>query len=196
MHYQLVTVDAAPDWSCVEKGVLKQCSWSPNHSPEADFQAVFVRSGHLLFRLTSYARPARAVNVEPDSKVWEDSCLECFLSFDGKRYMNLEVNSNSAMRAGFGSSRFDRVLLLNRGILMPEVRAELGEGSWSVYYDIPAETIEALFGVRPGAGTVFWGNFYSCGDKTPFPHYSAWNQICTEQPDFHRPEFFGSLVIT
>ena len=193
--YEIVTAAGSPDWSCVKKERLSQCSWSPNPAPEADFQAVYMQNGHLVFRLTSHASPTRAVNFEPDTNVWEDSCLECFLSFDGKRYMNLEVNSNSAMRAGFGTCRFDRTLLLNLGVPMPKVCAALGEAEWSVIYDISPETIVSLFGMQPGKGSVFWGNFYSCGDKTPVPHYSEWNRIYTEFPDFHRPEFFGSLVI-
>jgi hypothetical protein len=36
-------------------------------------------------------------------------------------------------------------------------------------------------------------NFYKCGDDLPEPHFLAWNMINTEEPDFHRPEFFGTL---
>ena len=39
------------------------------------------------------------------------------------------------------------------------------------------------------------GNFYKCGDATLLPHYLSWSQIDTEQPDFHRPEFFGELLL-
>lgn len=195
MLYEIITVSGTPDWSCVRKAPLSQCKWSPNRAPEADFQAVYTRDGRLVFRLTSYERPLRAVNFAPDSNVWEDSCLECFLSFDRMRYMNLEVNSNSALHAGFGTGRHNRTLLLSQGTPMPEVCAELDGRGWSVTYDIPPETIAALFGTKPCRGTVFWGNFYSCGDKTPSPYYSAWSCVSTDHPDFHRPEFFGSLLI-
>jgi hypothetical protein len=36
-------------------------------------------------------------------------------------------------------------------------------------------------------------NFYKCGDGTSVPHYLSWNQVITETPDFHRPEFFGEI---
>ncbi len=36
-------------------------------------------------------------------------------------------------------------------------------------------------------------NFYKCGDETEFPHYGAWS-LRDGGPDFHRPEFFGSIV--
>ena len=38
-------------------------------------------------------------------------------------------------------------------------------------------------------------NFYKCGDKTAHPHYLSWSPIHTEKPDFHRPEFFGELIL-
>ncbi|WP_414481477.1 carbohydrate-binding family 9-like protein [Caldicoprobacter sp.] len=38
-------------------------------------------------------------------------------------------------------------------------------------------------------------NFYKCGDKTKYPHWGCWNRIDTPHPDFHRPEFFGDLIL-
>ena len=39
------------------------------------------------------------------------------------------------------------------------------------------------------------GNFYKCGDKTAHPHFVSWNPVGTPSPDFHRPEFFGELLL-
>ena len=36
-------------------------------------------------------------------------------------------------------------------------------------------------------------NFYKCGDELQTPHFLSWNPIQIEQPDFHRPDFFGTL---
>lgn len=194
MTYEILPVTGEPDWSRVECAELKACAWSPNAAPRTELQAVYT-GGELLIRLTSHEHPARAVNTEPNSSVWEDNCLESFLSFDGRRYMNLEVNANSAMRAGFGTSRADRTPLLSMDIPMPEAVAAVCSDSWCVTYHISPETVEALFGVKLHRGLEFYGNFYSCGDKTPLPHYSAWSSVDTPQPDFHRPEFFGTLMI-
>ena len=38
------------------------------------------------------------------------------------------------------------------------------------------------------------GNVYKCGDCLPVPHFISWNPIQTENPDFHRPDFFGQIV--
>ena len=37
-------------------------------------------------------------------------------------------------------------------------------------------------------------NFYKCGDNLTEPHYLAWNNIKSAKPDFHLPEFFGTLI--
>jgi hypothetical protein len=42
----------------------------------------------------------------------------------------------------------------------------------------------------------FWeikANFYKCGDELQTPHFLSWNPIEIDQPDFHRPDFFGTL---
>jgi hypothetical protein len=38
-------------------------------------------------------------------------------------------------------------------------------------------------------------NFYKCADNTRIPHYVSWNPIEVASPDFHRPEFFGELLL-
>ena len=157
-----------PDWAGTEKHPLLPCRWSPNPPPHVTAQALW-REDALLIRLCSNEAPTRAVNTAPDSPVWEDSCLECFLSADGQRYMNLEGNANGAMLAAFGPDRH--------------------------VYTIPAETMKALFGVELAAGLRLYANFYVCGDQTPLPCYGAWSEVETEKPDFHQPKYFGVLVL-
>jgi Carbohydrate-binding family 9 len=42
-------------------------------------------------------------------------------------------------------------------------------------------------------GVATRANFQKCGDSLPSPHYLVWNYIESENPDFHRPEFFGEV---
>jgi hypothetical protein len=42
-------------------------------------------------------------------------------------------------------------------------------------------------------GMTATGNVYKCGDNLPVPHFISWNPITTENPDFHRPDFFGQM---
>lgn len=192
--YTLPCVESI-DWTKAEAQSIEQCTWSPNVAPSATVQGFYLKNKGFVFRLYSSAAPSRKVNTEPDSAVWEDSCLECFFSFDGMNYVNLEVNANSALRASFGTGRHGRKFLKDMDIAMPAVQAfELDKG-WELVLNIPLELIEALWGSCPKSGDQFSANFYSCGDATPLPHYAAWNKVETESPDFHRPEFFGKIII-
>jgi len=192
--YTLSCLDSI-DWTKCETQHISQCRWSPNPAPAATVQGLYLKDTALVFRLVSYATPSRAVNTEPDSAVWEDSCLECFFSFDGKNYVNLEANVNSTLRASFGPGRHGRQFLKAMGIPMPQVQARELEDGWELVLIIPAEMIEKLWNIELKSGGSFTANFYSCGDMTPAPHYAAWNKVETEAPDFHRPEFFGQVII-
>lgn len=185
---------AVPDWEKAKKHSLLPCRWSPNPPPHVTVQALW-REDALLVRLCSDAAPTRSVNTTPDSPVWEDSCLECFLSADGQHYMNLEGNANSAILAAFGPDRHKRQRLKDMGIVRPALEAAACGTGWEAVYTIPAATIKALFGVELTAGLSLYANFYVCGDKTPLPCYGAWSPVETEKPDFHRPEYFGVLVL-
>ena len=109
------------DWRLAEAQALEECAWSPNKAPRAEMQALYLKGEALLFRVTSFEKPSRADATEADGAVWEDSCLECFFSFDGTRYVNLEANANSALRASFGPERHGRAFLRLMDIAMPTV---------------------------------------------------------------------------
>lgn len=191
----VIHTDLAPAWQQAETQYLSPCRWSPNPPPRVSVQALW-HDDALLFRLCSDAPPSRAVNTAQDSPVWEDSCLECFLSADGQHYLNLEGNANGALLAAFGPNRYSRQRLTNMGVSRPILVSSVYGTGWEAVYTVPAKTLQALFGVCPAAGLELWANFYVCGDKTPFPCYGAWNEVQTETPDFHRPEFFGRLILT
>ena len=61
---------------------------------------------------------------------------------------------------------------------------------------VPLATVKAVWGKEDSAsGDTIKANFYKCGDETEHLHYGMWSRCETEKPDFHRPEFFGTLVI-
>lgn len=192
--YTLPCLDTI-DWTKCEIQSMEQCLWSPNPAPAATVQGLYLKDTALVFRLVSLAPPSRAINTEPDSSVWEDSCLECFFSFDGLNYVNLEANANSALRASYGPDRHDREFLKDMDIPMPTVQATEIEEGWELVLSIPLEMVEKLWGIEACSGTWFRANFYSCGDATPLPHYASWSPVETESPDFHRPEYFGKIII-
>ena len=46
----------------------------------------------------------------------------------------------------------------------------------------------------PGPGVSWRANLYQCGDETSHPRWLTWSRVDLPSPDFHRPEFFGTLV--
>lgn len=43
-------------------------------------------------------------------------------------------------------------------------------------------------------GKTVTANFYKCGDDMPVRHYLSWNPIGLERPNFHSPQYFGTLI--
>ncbi len=187
-------IDGQPDWASVPALPLLACRWSPHVPPAASARCVWSTEA-LRVRLESEAAPARAENTAPDSPVWEDSCLEFFFTADGRTYINLEGNARGALRASIGPDRHARRLLRELDVPLPLVAASCGADGWSVSFTIPAALLETLLGVTPHSGLRLRGNFYACGDRTPAPYYAAWNPVETPAPDFHRPEYFGELLL-
>lgn len=140
-----------------------------------------------------------AVYQNPDEPVYEDSCMECFLQFypeESEIYMNFEVNSNGIMLCQKGTGRRDRIFIRNMGFDQPKVTLQKTESSWKISYVIPLELIGQVYGRCDFvSGQILRGNFYKCGDKTEIPHYGCWNLIGCDKPDYHRPEYFGSLML-
>ena len=67
-----------------------------------------------------------------------------------------------------------------------------GIWDWRVTLLIPFH----LIGVDPEAlPEKLRANFYKCGDCTAHPHFLSWSPIDTPNPDFHRPDFFGELLL-
>jgi len=144
----------------------------------------------------------RAVNTGFNSPVWEDSCVEFFLSFDGdENYYNFEINAIGTLLGAYGQDRHQRVRLSDSPLSQVQTTPSLGRDpienleqptSWSMKVVIPIQVlqftkIESLSGVDGHA------NFYKCGDKLKHPHYLSWKPVLTTSPDFHTPRYFGPL---
>ena len=68
----------------------------------------------------------------------------------------------------------------------------IGECTWEVALVIPY-TVFFKHRITSLDGQTIKANFYKCGDELQTPHFLSWNPINIEKPDFHRPDFFGSL---
>jgi hypothetical protein len=136
--------------------------------------------------------------------VYKDSCAEFFINpFPEKKvgYVNIETNAIGAVLIAIGPDRRSRARI-SRGDLkgfeiVTSVKKPL-EGVhdaeyWTLIYKLPLALFEKYYGAKIKPGCVARGNFYKCGDETDFPHYGAWSPVFVAAPDFHRPEFFGTL---
>jgi hypothetical protein len=144
----------------------------------------------------------RAIYHNPNDPVHTDSCMEAFVNYYPEMrefgYLSVEVNANAACHSSFGTGRFTRKLVLERGL--PHPRAEVdfptieGRRAWRVRTLIKLELLKALYGRDDfPAGHAMRGNFYKCGDHTDAPHWGTWSKV--EKIDFHTPEYFGEIVI-
>ena len=139
------------------------------------------------------------------SKPYEDSCVEFFwIPADDGIYYNLEFNAIGTLLFEGGPTKASRHRFGNEVTAQIRRSSTLGrdafgtkEGpcSWRLTAAIPL-SLFTLSHVSPLEGRKVRANFYKCGDKLPVPHYVSWSPINTEHPNFHTPDFFGTICFT
>ncbi|MDP4277132.1 MAG: carbohydrate-binding family 9-like protein [Bacteroidota bacterium] len=145
----------------------------------------------------------RAVNTKDNQPVFEDSCVEFFVKKpDSDYYYNFEFNCIGICKAAKHFKSRESVVDFSASQLKQIDRwSSLGNRAfnemsgifaWDLCVSIPFSLIDVILNQLP---LKLMGNFYKCADATEQPHYVSWNPIKTDKPDFHRPEFFGELVL-
>ena len=183
--------------SSITRHRLNHCLWvSVNDKPEVEF-SIAHDSDKIFLKYFVTERHIRAVETEINGRIWEDSSVEFFISFDdAMTYYNLEFNSIGTALIGFGSNRNNRELLSKQLIQKVEVLAEsVEEVRWrkcELTLIIPVEIFihHKIENLNSKDCKV---NFYKCGDLLSEPHFIAWSNILSPDPNFHLPEFFGEL---
>jgi hypothetical protein len=185
------------------KGVANEVNWPKEYPycPDCVFSIARSRT-HLAVSYHVRGLDLRATQMEDNGRTWEDSCCEFFIGnpFDGT-YCNFEITCIGTLRVGNGTGRIgrtfqnpDRIKDVIRFSTLPRKEIDLSGKifGWSVALAIPFDFI----GIDPANLPIrLMGNFYKCGDKTAHPHFLSWNKIKTSKPDFHRPEYFGELIL-
>ncbi len=189
---------------------LETLAWNPidtvnwpeyNYRPEVQFRMAYTNSDFLLqYRVKEQS--VRAVAAGDNGEVWKDSCVEFFLTpADDGIYYNFEFNCAGACLLAAGASRNGRETA-PLGTIAPIRRQpslgrhpfgeRKGDTEWNLALVIPYTCLFKHPGYSP-AGKTIRANFYKCGDDLTVPHFLSWDPIKTEKPDFHRPEFFGTV---
>jgi hypothetical protein len=130
--------------------------------------------------------------------VWEDSCVEVFLSMLGPGYANFEFNSKGVCYAARGKDRQNRTEL-SKNEYSQIIRRPSGivEEGYFYRWNLSVQIPDVLLGGGKGQdlrNVEIEGNLYKCADLAAEPHYLSAFPINTLEPDFHRPEFFSPLV--
>ncbi|MEO6001011.1 MAG: carbohydrate-binding family 9-like protein [Chitinophagaceae bacterium] len=182
----------------VEKHTLQFVPWAAYpYKPSVIFSMAYNPSAFLL-KFFVHKNQIRVLNYITNSAIWEDSCVEFSISFDdGANYYNIEFNCIGTGLIGYGKSKRHRALLdtgiVNKVKTLSNIHAEKGKKvSWELTMIIPL----SVFTHTPLsnlANTKCRANFYKCGDLLPMPHFVSWSNIKSPTPDFHLPDYFGSL---
>lgn len=183
----------------LEAQTLQYAPWPayPYH-PEVKF-CISHSNDHLFLKYYVDETSIRALTGKLNGPVWEDSCVEFFISFDEGGYYNFEFNCIGTTLAAFGQGRNGRELLpvdvlQNIRYLSMITNTKInGLVHWELILVLPVSvffhhSITSLRGINCRA------NFFKCGDLLPQPHFLSWMPIISEEPDFHQPQFFGGLM--
>jgi len=197
----LEEISDALDKKCI-RNTINTVNWERfPYMPDVEF-AIGYTSREFLIKYFITEWFFKAEKTESTENVFEDSCVELFiLPDDSSTYFNFEFNGIGTCLAAAGSNRFNRTLLDKNVIKTIRRKGSAGgqpvaevkmEYSWTIVAAIP---FRIFFGnVRPDFKNLkMKANFYKCGDRLTVPHYLTWNPVNTGKPDFHRPEYFGTL---
>lgn len=194
-------------WEGISPINIDNFPWNENnYMPRVEAKICYTDSHfHVYFKV--YEKKIRAVYTNMNDPVCRDSCVEFFFNpnpEDDDKYLNFEINVIGNLLLGLGRERSDRVCLNGFSPELFKIQSSVSRDKvnnynsdfWTIEYSIPFTFIEKYYGkVRFVSGQKIAANFYKCGDDTEYPHYGCWNPIVNEVPDFHRPEFFGTLIL-
>ncbi len=153
-------------------------------------------------------RYARSSVTRTNGPVWEDSCVEIFFAPDTSqpaRYFNFEINAGGTALMWYIKEPRKELLKLDtldvRKIRVAHSQPgvfDAGEQptTWYVECAIPFGMLEKYAPVtRPAPGVKWRANLYkTTAEKGPAPHWLTWAEVQAEKPDFHLPQYFGTLV--
>ncbi len=181
---------------------IENANWAEfPYKPEVSFRIAHTGKEILLHFKVKEAS-VRAVATQDNGRVWEDSCVEFFISPEGNDfYYNFECNciTKLLIQQGKPSKRTlaDQTILsqVKRWSTMgtESFEAKKGTFDWELTLVIPATALYQ-HAINTFDGKRMKANFYKCGDELPTPHYISWSPIKTDKPKFHCPEFFGTIV--
>lgn len=199
----LSTVPSQLDKAGIAFQTIGNVNWKEQfpYKPQAEFRIVHTDDAIVI----NYKVTEKSVRAKYDTdcgNVWTDSCAEFFSIPAGDGiYYNIECNCIGTILLAAGATREGRERAPESALQQIKRWASLGrkafeerkgECTWQVALYIP---YSAFFKhhITSLDGKQIKANFYKCGDELETPHFLSWNPITIEKPDFHRPDYFGTL---
>lgn len=185
----------------LERNSIQIAPWPDfSYIPEASFTIAY-DDDCIFIKYYIQENLVKATYYKTHDPVSQDSCVEFFISFNNEaKYYNLEFNCIGTCLAGFGTGRTGRELIpeyyigkiKRQSVIVSSTESGLDNVFWELTLIIPSEvfihhSIPTLKDMHCKA------NFYKCGDELPNPHFLAWQKVESETPNFHLPQFFGSM---
>lgn len=201
---QAVDVPALLDKENVSFQPIDQVNWPKEYpyKPEVKFRIAYTGNAILLNYRVKEAS-VRAKYAGYNEAVWTDSCVEFFIiPGEDNTYYNVETNCIGTILVGAGAGRDNRehapANVLDKVSRWSSLGSEpfderIGETEWELALVLPYEVFFKN-NVTSLDGKTVRANFYKCGDELETPHFLSWNKIDVPSPNFHLPEFFGTLT--
>lgn len=193
-----------PLWSSILPITLNEFPWYQTGNKQDTSVQVCANEQSLFIYITAHDKHSFAQQTQLNHMlICEDSCVEFFFSPSGvlgSSYVNLEVNCCGTLHIAYGEDRNNRTFIspeiaslikCKTSIRSPTKGENDNDDLWSVELTIPFDAITQLTGSTICRDRWF-ANFYRCGGRQD-PQYATWNKIKTDEPDYHRPEYFGQL---
>ena len=184
-------VPALLDASGIEFNPIETVNWKEYpYQPSVKFRAAHIGHAVLLHYQVTEAS-VRAVATADDGRVWEDACVEFFLSPESNDfYYNLECNCAGKLLLHGGAAGTERPGASEEVLKSVKRWASLGtepfeervgECTWEVALVIPTSAI-FRHSIESLDGKTMRANFYKCGDLLQTPHFLSWSPIDLPQP--------------
>ena len=185
-------------WSCVPAVLLRRVQDGAD-----PLQATAVRIAYdveaLRLRFDCDDRDIWATHARRDAPLWEEEVVELFIApgeDDPSDYVEIEVNPKGAIfdaRVSNPEGRRDSMRVdsaWNAAGLVAEV-SRPSPRSWRAEIVVPWSDL--CEGEPP---RVWRANFFRIErPRDGDPEFSCWSPTLTDPPDFHKPAFFGRLVL-
>jgi hypothetical protein len=158
---------------------------------------------YLIYKVED--RHVRIQNDKFNGPVSHDACVEFFFSPDTEwplRYFNLEINAGGTAlmafhqdgkRVNMVEDDFKNVEIAHT--LPRKVDQEISEPvTWFIEVKLPLVLLKKYSSIsQPKKGVTWKANFYKTSSRSTNPHYITWSVVNNPVPQFHLPQFFGTL---